>query len=1120
MSLLHLTFAVALASQAGEPSTAPYEPYVAPASDEAESSLAALQLPDGFAAELWAAEPLLANAVAFHFDRFGAAYVAETFRLHAGVTDMREHMDWLHDELANTTVRERVEMYMKYAGDDFHEIYETERDRVKRIVDTDGDGVADSATVFADSFGTAAAGIGAGVLATDHGVYYTCMPDLWLLEDETGDGVADAELRLSTGYGVHVALLGHDLHGLVIGNDRRLYFSCGDRGFNVITKEGSRLYSPHTGAVLRCELDGSNLEVVHSGLRNPQELAFDEYGNLFTGDNNSDGGDQARFVQIVEGADTGWRFHYQYVTQPELRGPWNMEGQWKPWHPGQSAFLLPPIANITSGPSGLTYYPGTGLSQDYRGHFFLCDFRGGASYSNIIDFPLVPQGAGFEVGEVNKFIDGVLATDVDFGPDSNLYVLDWVFGWGMTGKGRIYRVQPSDEAERERARRVQALLSGDWSLHSAEELRGLLDHGDMRVRQAAQFALVDLGANGLEHLLAASRGAETQLARLHGLWGVGVLARRDQALLAPLVELLGDDDSEVRAQAARVLGDEFRLPAAAEALGDGFGTDLLDALTAQLSAAEPRVALYSALAAARVATELGGRFEATAHAAAALLARVGTDDRVLRHAGVMALAASCSSVEPDPLAHTDFGRLFREIAASDDPHVRMGACLVARRHDSAVALSRFLEDDDVLIRREAARALHEFDEPARAHSALLAPHLARADRTDPTFLRFALVANWRMGTEESARRIASFCTDESRPLDLRAEGMGMLAEWEFPGAVDPIHGAWFPLVPRDGELTRTLALEFAPQMESAPDAVQRAWLGIVATMRIRQLEPRVAAICADEEREGATRVAALKALEALFSEKYLEFVSAGIDGDDERFRGACLDALPNLPRSQSIPIYERMLEHGSVSDVRSVYRALATFDMPQSDALLQAQYEALVAGTLPAALELDLYRALEARGQADRLTQGPDWSAWNLTLEGGDPEAGELLFEKQVELSCLRCHPHAAGEVPSIGPSLDGVGERLTRRELLDSILTPNLAVAEGYDATTIRMADDSVLVGRVLTENDTELELLDDQGEVWIIEKTSVAERISALSAMPTNLPDFLTPEQMRDLIEYLSQR
>ena len=59
-----------------------------------------------------------------------------------------------------------------------------------------------------------------------------------------------------------------------------------------------------------------------------------------------------------------------------------------------------------------------------------------------------------------------------------------------------------------------------------------------------------------------------------------------------------------------------------------------------------------------------------------------------------------------------------------------------------------------------------------------------------------------------------------------------------------------------------------------------------------------------------------------------------------------------------------------------------------------------------------------------------------------------------------------------------------------------------------------------MLVENEAELDLLDDQGEVWIVEKARIAERVPALSAMPTNLPDFLTPEEMRDLLEYLARR
>ena len=66
-----------------------YHPDVKPASDEGEKAITRFRVPQGLKVELFAAEPLLANPVAFWPDDQGRFYVAETFRHGQGVTDTR-----------------------------------------------------------------------------------------------------------------------------------------------------------------------------------------------------------------------------------------------------------------------------------------------------------------------------------------------------------------------------------------------------------------------------------------------------------------------------------------------------------------------------------------------------------------------------------------------------------------------------------------------------------------------------------------------------------------------------------------------------------------------------------------------------------------------------------------------------------------------------------------------------------------------------------------------------------------------------------------------------------------------------------------------------------------------
>src|ERR1051326_682124 len=158
---------------------------------EAVKALKQFRAPVGIEGRVWAAEPLMFNPVSIAFDEQGRCFVAETYRLHHGVTDNRRHMNWLNDDLASRTVEDRVAMYRKYAKEKFAETYEKEEDLVRLVWDSTGKGVADKSTVFAGGFKSAATGIGAGLLARKGSLYYTNIPDLWLLKDTKGNGTAD-----------------------------------------------------------------------------------------------------------------------------------------------------------------------------------------------------------------------------------------------------------------------------------------------------------------------------------------------------------------------------------------------------------------------------------------------------------------------------------------------------------------------------------------------------------------------------------------------------------------------------------------------------------------------------------------------------------------------------------------------------------------------------------------------------------------------------------------------------------------------------------------------------------------------------------------------------------------
>ena len=125
------------------------------------------------------------------------------------------------------------------------------------------------------------------------------------------------------------------------------------------------------------------------------------------------------------------------------------------------------------------------------------------------------------------------------------------------------------------------------------------------------------------------------------------------------------------------------------------------------------------------------------------------------------------------------------------------------------------------------------------------------------------------------------------------------------------------------------------------------------------------------------------------------------------------------------------------------------------------------------------------------------------------------LFLK-ITGACLQCHKiKDNGGIQ--GPALDGVGKRLTRAQVLESIYNPNAVVAAGFASVTATMKDDSIVTGRLVEETKDMLRLIAPDGAAVSVKLADVAEKTPPVSAMPP-IGAALPPQDLRDLVAYIS--
>jgi putative heme-binding domain-containing protein len=138
------------------------------------------------------------------------------------------------------------------------------------------------------------------------------------------------------------------------------------------------------------------------------------------------------------------------------------------------------------------------------------------------------------------------------------------------------------------------------------------------------------------------------------------------------------------------------------------------------------------------------------------------------------------------------------------------------------------------------------------------------------------------------------------------------------------------------------------------------------------------------------------------------------------------------------------------------------------------------------------------------------------SLSGRNFEKGKAAFEAT---QCAKCH-RFANEGGSSGPDLTGLGNRFQPVDVLEAIIHPSKVISDQYLTTDIITRDGDVFVGHIEGEDDTGVNIRTNplSSEVVTVAKNNIKERRpSKVSLMPEGLLDYLTQEEVLDLIAYL---
>ena len=495
---------------------------------ETTNALSTFQVKPGFHLQLVASEPLIVDPIAISFDEHNRMFVVE----------MRDYSERRDERLG----------------------------RIKMLEDTNGDGVYDKASIYAEGMAWPTA-----VFCYDGGVFVISTPDLLYFKDTDGDKKADLKKVLYTGFGntrdrLNVQGLANSLQW---GLDNRIHGLAAPNG-GILTNLARPSDKPLDCSGQNFSFNPKTFEMFPENGGGQYGMSFSTRGKKFTCSNSehimmwmydSKYADRNPYYPMPKGlvsipVDGGAAEVYRISPEEPwrvIRTKWRVSGvATGPIEGGGRA------SGYFTGATGVTVYRGNAFGADFVDNAFTGDAGGNLVhrkklFADDIGFkairPSDEQKAEFVASKDTWF------RPVDFAnaPDGCFYIIDMYrevieHPWSLpeqlkkhidlnsgNDRGRIYRIMPDGYKQPKIA---------DMGKMKSSQLVKLLEHPNGWHRETAARLLYERNDKSSASEVRSLAGkSSSALGRMHALY---VLDGLKSLAVADVVKALHDTDATVR----------------------------------------------------------------------------------------------------------------------------------------------------------------------------------------------------------------------------------------------------------------------------------------------------------------------------------------------------------------------------------------------------------------------------------------------------------------------------------------------------------------------------------------------------------------------------------------------